>query len=226
MAKSLAEAQKDLVEVNRLLTLSTRDFSKDLLQKEKSKLEKVVADLKAAQTKEAKPKSRPTLTTTIKSYSWDQSDKFIKIYLTNLKGVKELPAENIKINGTQVTIENLNNKNFIYNLPKLLHETSTFTFKQKDDMLLLMLKKTEANKKWEFLTKTDKEKKDEKDSSMDKPGKDEAADPSASIMNMMKKMYNEGDDEMKKTIAKAWTQARDKNPMGGGMPGMGGMPAM
>merc|ERR1712096_577537 len=115
-----------------------------------------------------------------------------KIYLTNLKGVKELPAENIKINGTQVTIENLNNKNFIYNLPKLLHETSTFTFKQKDDMLLLMLKKTEANKKWEFLTKLTRKRR------------------------------------MKKTIAKAWTQARDKNPMGGmggGMPGMGGMPA-
>jgi len=29
-------------------------------------------------------------------------------------------------------------------------------------------------------------------------------------MNMMKKMYDDGDDEMKRTIAKAWTESRDK----------------
>lgn len=29
-------------------------------------------------------------------------------------------------------------------------------------------------------------------------------------MNLMKQMYEEGDDEMKRTIAKAWTEARDK----------------
>ena len=27
---------------------------------------------------------------------------------------------------------------------------------------------------------------------------------------MMKKMYDEGDDEMKRTIAKAWTEGQDK----------------
>ena len=44
-------------------------------------------------------------------------------------------------------------------------------------------------------------------------------------MDMMKKMYQEGDDEMKRTIAKAWTEGQDKKGMGGmgGMPGMGGM---
>lgn len=29
-------------------------------------------------------------------------------------------------------------------------------------------------------------------------------------MNMMKKMYDEGDEEMKRTIAKAWTESREK----------------
>lgn len=46
-------------------------------------------------------------------------------------------------------------------------------------------------------------------------------------MNMMKKMYDEGDDNMKRTIAEAWTKSQDKknNPMGdtGGMPDLGGM---
>ena len=29
-------------------------------------------------------------------------------------------------------------------------------------------------------------------------------------MDMMKKMYEEGDDNMKRTIAEAWTKAQDK----------------
>jgi len=32
------------------------------------------------------------------------------------------------------------------------------------------------------------------------------ADPQASLMNMMKKLYEEGDPEMKKTIAQAWVK--------------------
>ena len=57
---------------------------------------------------------------------------------------------------------------------------------------------------------------------------DDNADPSAGIMNvsildirikylsnnnffkLMKKMYEDGDDEMKRTIAKAWTEGQDK----------------
>ena len=67
------------------------------------------------------------------------------------------------------------------------------------------------------------------------PTPDKTKDPNESLMEMMKKMYDEGDDEMKRSISKAWTQSRDKTggPAGaemggmggdmGGMPGMGGM---
>lgn len=34
--------------------------------------------------------------------------------------------------------------------------------------------------------------------------KDKEADPGASLMNMMKKMYEDGDDDMKRTIGQAW----------------------
>ena len=30
------------------------------------------------------------------------------------------------------------------------------------------------------------------------------------MLQLMKKMYNEGDDEMKRTIAKAWTEGQEK----------------
>ena len=39
-------------------------------------------------------------------------------------------------------------------------------------------------------------------------------DPSAGIMNLMKKMYDDGDDDMKRTIAKAWTESQDKKASG------------
>ena len=42
------------------------------------------------------------------------------------------------------------------------------------------------------------------------PKPDASKDPSAGLMDMMKKMYEEGDDEMKRTIAKAWTEGQDK----------------
>lgn len=34
-------------------------------------------------------------------------------------------------------------------------------------------------------------------------------------MKMMKQMYDDGDDEMKRTIKKAWTEAQDKKKTGG-----------
>lgn len=46
-------------------------------------------------------------------------------------------------------------------------------------------------------------------------------------MKMMKKMYDEGDDNMKRTIAEAWTKSREgKGPDMGDMGGLGGMGGM
>lgn len=42
------------------------------------------------------------------------------------------------------------------------------------------------------------------------PKYDAGKDPNEGIMDMMRKMYNEGDDEMKRTIAKAWTESQEK----------------
>lgn len=40
------------------------------------------------------------------------------------------------------------------------------------------------------------------------PGKSD--DPERGIMDLMRKMYDEGDDEMKRTIKKAWHESQDK----------------
>ena len=38
----------------------------------------------------------------------------------------------------------------------------------------------------------------------------ESADPTASLMNMMKELYEKGDEETKRSIAKAWTESQEK----------------
>lgn len=48
------------------------------------------------------------------------------------------------------------------------------------------------------------------DTSSCRPKIDDDKDPNDSLMDLMKKMYDEGDDDMKRTIAQAWTQSRDK----------------
>lgn len=50
-----------------------------------------------------------------------------------------------------------------------------------------------------------------------KPSVDDSADPSDGLMNMLKKIYSEGDDEMKRTINKAWSESQEKKIRGEGM---------
>lgn len=47
----------------------------------------------------------------------------------------------------------------------------------------------------------------------DPPGKS-SDDPGAGLMQMMQKMYNDGDDEMKRTLRKAWHESQEKKMKG------------
>ena len=43
-----------------------------------------------------------------------------------------------------------------------------------------------------------------------KPSYDAETDPSEGLMNVLKKIYEDGDDDMKRTINKAWVESREK----------------
>ena len=43
----------------------------------------------------------------------------------------------------------------------------------------------------------------------------DSSDPQAGIMNLMKKMYDEGDDDMKRMIKKTWYESQQKQKEGG-----------
>lgn len=63
---------------------------------------------------------------------------------------------------------------------------------------------------WECLTLTEKRLKDQKNKDIDDGSGKDSSDPMGGLMNIMKKMYDSGDADMKRQIAKAWTEGQEK----------------
>ncbi|XP_034039260.1 calcyclin-binding protein [Thalassophryne amazonica] len=222
LTEQINQLEADLQELGSLLEKAQRTRVQEVLRQEQKKVEtEIAAKLrqKDQQTrKEADPAaaSKPTYSVKITNYAWDQSEKFIKIYLT-LKDVQKIPAENVEVTFTEgsfsVLVKDLSGKNHqmtVLNLLYPIDEKESYK-KIKTDMVLVMCKK-QTTKKWDCLTKVEKQSKEK-----DKPSMDENADPSEGLMNMLKKIYAEGDDEMKRTINKAWTESQEKKMREGDM---------
>lgn len=69
---------------------------------------------------------------------------------------------------------------------------------------------TFIGKKWSHLTSTEKRLADLKKSSMDNELETNKDDPGAGLMKIMQSMYEKGDSETKRMIAKAWTEGQQK----------------
>lgn len=223
----ISELQADLQELENLIKEAGRPRARDLLQREALRVKEQIKVAERASAKsetseavsakgekltEKKPK---IYTTKITSYGWDQSEKYVKLYIT-LDGVEKLPKE--KLDATfssksmDLVVRELRGKNHHLLIRNLLYEItpSESSVKAKSGNVTVLMRKA-SPKTWECLTMLEKVELDKK-----KPPSQEAdKDPSAGLMDMMKKLYDEGDDEMKKTIAKAWTESRDKQT---GMP--------
>ncbi|CAG07650.1 unnamed protein product, partial [Tetraodon nigroviridis] len=216
LTEQTKQLEADLVELESLLEKAERKRVQDLLKQEKQKVEKELALKKQQKEQQVKREVDPSApskapyTVKITNYAWDQSEKFVKIYLT-LKDVQKHPSENVQVEFREgsfsVLVKDLNGKNHQMNILNLLHPIDpNESFKKiKTDMVLVMCKK-QTSKKWDCLTKVEKQTKEKKE----KPDVDDSADPSEGLMNLLKKIYTEGDDEMKRTLNKAWTESQDK----------------
>ncbi|XP_072765168.1 calcyclin-binding protein [Anoplolepis gracilipes] len=224
MSTKTDEVKLDIEELNSLLEQAYRQRTKDMLTLEirrlQTELAKLLEENKGTSIKPTTPllPSGPQKCYEVKlnNYGWDQTLTTVKIYIT-LKDVHQLPKQAIVCNFTDKSLDlrvlGLDNKN--YNLPinNLCAEIDTekSSFKVKTDMIVVSLAKKVA-KDWSHITLVEKRIKDTKSSSVPELGED--SDPGASLMNLMKKMYQDGDDEMKKTIAKAWTESQEKQRSG------------
>jgi len=234
----ISNLREDVKEIKRLLSDVKRPKVEALLTIElrrfETKLTELLEELENQKTKDTASDTVPQASSTkcydvaYKSYSWDQSDKFVKFYLTNLKNVQDLPQpdgfeKDFFPKSVKLRICNLSGKNHVFEIKELAHEINVEKsyYKVKSDMVVIFLAKANVGRNWSHVTAAEMAKAEKKNET---PKMEDDGDPSKGLMNMMKKMYDEGDDDMKRTIAKAWTESQNKGPGAGlGSTGMGDM---
>ncbi|PVD22446.1 hypothetical protein C0Q70_18259 [Pomacea canaliculata] len=222
----IAEIQRDITELQKFEAESTRSRVKDILavqiRKLQTDLKRHEAELRGASSSSdalsekgtvSLPRT-PVYTEIIKNYAWDQSDNFLKLYVT-LKGIHSLSKDHVSCEfadqSLKLYVRGLEDRNWELHIAKLSEKIvpSESIFKVKTDMVLLMAKKRESGKKWTYVTEQEKKAKEPK-----KPSLDEKEDPSAGIMKLLKDMYDDGDDEMKRSIQKAMYESQSKQSKG------------
>ncbi|GFY51946.1 calcyclin-binding protein [Trichonephila inaurata madagascariensis] len=208
---SASSLRKDADELIRLAMLTEIENVKRILTSEATRLVQAAEAEEKLNQGAQKKVIRPAYTTTkLYNYGWDQSDKYLKIYLT-MNGIQNFPADSVNANfeakSIEICILDEGKKiNYVLTVHNLLHPiiAAESYFKVKTDMVVVFLKKT-SPVNWQCVTEVEKKSKEAKT-----PRFDKEEDAGASLMSLMKQMYDDGDDEMKRTIAKAWTEARDK----------------
>ena len=234
----ISSTKEDIQEIKQLLEIAKQPKVLSFLNIELRRFETKLIELLEKQEKsgandsaEQKPqqKSPPkSYDVPYKNYSWDQSDKFVKFYLTNLKNVQSVPYPDGFVNSfttrsAMLRICDLGGKNHVFEIKELAYDVDAQKsyYKVKTDMVVIFLAKAKAGEKWSHVSAADKAKADKANPVPKKD--DDDGDPSKGLMNMMKKMYDDGDDDMKRTIAKAWTVSQEKGGAGGLGGGMGGL---
>merc|ERR1711872_880045 len=222
--KTLGDSAKRS-KVKDIITVATRKLESELveLREELKKNEGTVTDSGTNESKSLKSVEKKVIECQLKDYSWDQSDKFVKLYLTGLAGLGGCSNDNILVNYTSESVSirigplsDQASKIYAFSIKKTCHKINTEKsyHKVKSDYLLVYLAKHNQGSDWSHITHAEKVAADSKKKA-DEPKFDDKADPSAGLMNMMKKMYEDGDDEMKRTIAKAWTEGQEKKNQDG-----------
>lgn len=208
----------DLAELRSIQSIAKRPRVVSLISSEIRKLEKLAEEAGSTvtlQTQTSTPTQTPTPTpistakvvsnpavnyVTLGSFSWDQDNDKVKIYVS-LEGVdQEKMATVFKPMSVDVKFHDVQGKNYRCAIPKLNEGIVPEKCKVvvKPTRVIITLPKASKGNWLDLHFKEDKLK----------PNMDKGGDPMAGIMDLMKNMYEEGDDEMKKTIAKAWTDAR------------------
>jgi len=176
-----------------------------------AKAEELKSTEHKAQTAESRVKR---ININLYEHAFDQSDNFVKIYIPF--NHDKIANENVQAKFSESSFDvviQTDDKNYQFIVRNLLKNVDVDkSYKTvKPDMVSVYLKKVNTGEKWECLTKTEKQLKDQKNKTFEQDKGNAGDDPMGGLLNIMKKMYDSGDSEMKRTIAKAWTEGQEKN---------------
>lgn len=222
------KAIRPSVKIN-LQSLATK-LLKESQALERVEKSKAVAETPAAPQEETtKPAPTPPpaklgVYASIDRFSFDagsHDSPFVTLYVP-LPGVGSIPREQITCDFAKdsfdLVVKNLQDKS--YRLVKTNLEKDIDTDKSKivikaDKVLVKLAKVKGEYGSYDYWSKLTDDKKT-------KGSAPKKSDPQSSIMDMMKNMYDEGDDQMKKMIGETFMK-QQRGELGSGMDAMGGM---
>jgi len=208
-----AELSKDIQELQSLIETSERPNVRSVLDKTLKEWRVQLNTVKPSTVPLAESNAiRPLKKLT--TYAFDEGDKYVKLYY-HLPGAESLGASNIAStfleDSFHVICKDLNGIDYEISARGFVQhvDPEKSIVKAKSDSLLVMLKKGRDGQMWGSLLKLEKQKDANK-----LPKMDEGTDPQESLMTLMKQMYDDGDDQMKQTIRKAWHESQSKKKGG------------
>jgi calcyclin binding protein len=201
---------EDLRELKKILSHGTTPYVEKILKNEIKKVEEKISQQSQPEPA-SEQKSKESLPAIkfqpIESYAFSNEENEAKIIIRNIENLTEskivfdpqphsfaIAVMRNDLPNLKLTVEPL--------FKKIIPKESKYIARNKT--LTVILKKSKKQT-WTKLKKSSLDKKkDENEKKLEKE------DPNASLMNLMKKMYDEGDDEMKRTISKAMWEAQNK----------------
>ncbi|XP_022907395.1 calcyclin-binding protein [Onthophagus taurus] len=228
LKETLTELKLDQAELEKLSKLSERRKIKDLLTLEAAKiatqlqkLEEEATQIEAGGENVSKPVSvvvpqRKSYEVKLNEYAWGQSKTNVTFYV-NLPKVETIPKENVTCTfqpqSLELRIRGLENKDYLFVINKLLHaidpEKSSIVI--KTDSIKILAAKVDQTQTWSHVTLLEQRASEAKKFKTPGDG-DSSGDGTQGLVDIMRDMYNQGDDEMKRTIAKAWAESQSKGP--------------
>lgn len=200
---SADELRLDLEELRRLEGLATRPRVLSLLANEIRAVDAKLASRTApvpAPVAVAAAAPAGVSYVTLGSFSWDQDSEKIRVYVSLENVGQEKVETTFKPMSVDIKFHDVKGKNYRCAIPKLNKEIVPEKCKVvvKPTKIVITLWKASKGSWLDLHYKEDKFKPS--------IGKDK--DPMSGIMDLMKGLYEEGDENMKRTIAQTWTDAR------------------
>lgn len=149
----------------------------------------------------------------IERVAWDQEGRNVDFYvfLDGVGGVAKEDLEvKIDVESIRVKVRNLDGRNYHYHLHRLyskIKPENSFWKVKKDAVCFKLFKLNDD--RWPKL------QFDAKDAEQEARMREQMkGDPANAIVEMMRGVYEGGDDDMKRTIAKAWTESQERQARG------------
>lgn len=196
-------------ELERLLALAKRPTSRQLLEAELQQRRATTTAPPRAIAKQVVEPSGPSFGT-ISKYAWDQSKKFVKLYIT-LPGIEGVSDDAVKFDVQPSTLcfevcgltPPAVNMRLSLPLHSAIEPAQSSWARKADSMVLLKLRKAAEGEEWGSVDESAVKEKAKKAQNLEN-------NKGKSTAELLSEMYANADEEGKASLAAAWESGRSK----------------